>query len=161
MDAVLDASRKVDRALKSGAIAMGASVSITTIPGYLPLNHELNFQNLHAANAMNLVGEAGVAQRGHESGGSDMGDLSNIMPITHPFVVSASGQSHGVDFLVEDYDLAVLTSAKAMVATVIDLLGNGALRAAEITNSYNAPLTKKQYLETVRGFLKEEEYSDR
>ena len=88
IEAVLSASQKVDRALKSGAWAMGAGVSITTIPGYLPLQHEPSLQELHAANSVALVGDGGVAQRGHETGSTDMGDLSNIMPITQPVVES-------------------------------------------------------------------------
>jgi amidohydrolase len=158
IEAVQSAAKKVDRALKSGAWAMGASVSITSIPGYLPLQNDASFQALHTANATGLIGEGKVAQRGHETGSSDMGDLSNIMPIAHPFVAVASGKAHGVDYLVEDYDLAVLTSAKAMAATVIDLLDNGAARAHEIKNAYAAPLTKQEYLATVRGFAREESF---
>ena len=38
LDAVLDANRKVDRALRAGALALGAKVEIDTLPGYLPLD---------------------------------------------------------------------------------------------------------------------------
>jgi metal-dependent amidase/aminoacylase/carboxypeptidase family protein len=153
---VQSAAKKVDRALKAGAWAMGASVTITSIPGYLPLQNDSSFQALHTENTIGLLGEGSVAQRGHETGSSDMGDLSNIMPIAHPFVAAATGKAHGVDYLVQDYDLAVLTSAKAMAATVIDLLSNGAARAHDIQNSYDTPLTKQEYLATVRGFASEE-----
>ena len=156
--AVQSAAKKVDRALKSGAWAMGASVSITSIPGFLPLQNDSSLQALHTGNTTRLLGEGSVAQRGHETGSSDMGDLSNIMPIAHPFVAAASGKAHGVDYLVSDYDLAVLTSAKAMAATVIDLLSNGAARAHEIKNASTAPLTKQEYLTTVRGFASEESF---
>ena len=33
LDAIMDANRKVDRALRAGAMAMGATVNIQTIPG--------------------------------------------------------------------------------------------------------------------------------
>ena len=33
---ILDANKKVDRALKAGAMAVGADVNIKDIPGYLP-----------------------------------------------------------------------------------------------------------------------------
>ncbi len=156
IEAVQSAAKKVDRALKSGAWAMGASVTITSIPGYLPLRNDASFQALHTDNTIGLLGEGSVAQRGHETGSSDMGDLSNIMPIAHPFVAAATGKAHGRDYLVQDYDLAVLTSAKAMAATVIDLLSNGAALAHDIKNAYAAPLTKEEYLTTVRGFAGEE-----
>ena len=37
VEAIEAASAKVDRALKAGALALGAKVDITTLPGYLPL----------------------------------------------------------------------------------------------------------------------------
>src|SRR4030095_4121171 len=41
VEAILDANVRVDRALKAGALALGAQVEIETMPGYLPLfNHE-------------------------------------------------------------------------------------------------------------------------
>ncbi len=159
IEAVQSAAKKVDRSLKSGAWAMGASVSITSIPGYLPLQNDVSLQALHTTNATKLIGEGRVAQRGHETGSSDMGDLSNIMPIAHPFVAVASGKAHGVDYIVEDYELAVLTSAKAMAATVIDLLFNDAAQAHKIKNAHDAPLTKQEYLATMRGFASEESFN--
>ncbi len=38
MPAIIDAARKVDRALRAGAMAVGAEVEIETLPGYLPRN---------------------------------------------------------------------------------------------------------------------------
>ena len=37
VEAILDAERKVDRAFKAGALALGATVEIETLPGYLPM----------------------------------------------------------------------------------------------------------------------------
>ena len=36
VEAILSAAAKVDRSLKAGAMALGATVHITTVPGYLP-----------------------------------------------------------------------------------------------------------------------------
>ena len=88
-----------------------------------------------------------------------MGDVSQLMPVIHPYVVAARGNAHGDDYVVEDYELAVLTAAKAMAMTVIDLLADGGSRASEIKDGYKAPLTKTEYLSLMRGMLKEETYS--
>jgi hypothetical protein len=64
-----------------------------------------------------------------------------------------------VDYVVRDYDLAVLTSAKAMAATVVDILSDGAKRAGEIVESYDAPLTRTGYLSTLRALAGEETFS--
>ena len=37
-------------------------------------------------------------------GSTDMGDVSQLMPVIHPYVVAASGIGHGSDYLVHDYD---------------------------------------------------------
>jgi hypothetical protein len=87
-----------------------------------------------------------------------MGDLSKIMPVAHPFVNSASGKAHGVNYLIEDYPLTVIDSAKAMLSTVIDLLNNHAEQGREIISSFEAPMTKNVYLETLRGYCKEEAF---
>tara|TARA_Y100000590_G_scaffold455250_1_gene603532 strand:+ start:15618 stop:16946 length:1329 start_codon:yes stop_codon:yes gene_type:complete len=158
IEAIISAAEKVDRSFKSGALAMGAGVNITTIPGYLPKSNDSDLEKLHAENAIGLVGEGELIQRGHETGSSDIGDLSNIMPIAHPFIVSASGKAHGVDYIVEDYELAVLTSAKAMTGTIIDLLSNGARKAYSLKESYDPPLSKRDYLQTIRGFAREDNF---
>ena len=160
VDAFLSASRKVDRALRAGAMAVGGSVTITTLPGYLPIQHEAGMLELFAANAGSLVGEERVTRLGHRTGSTDMGDVSQIMPVIHPYVVAATGNAHGDDYLVQDYELAVTTSAKAMAMTVVDLLADGARRALEIKGSYRAPMNKKSYLSFMRGLLSEQTFAE-
>ncbi|MCZ6875442.1 MAG: amidohydrolase, partial [bacterium] len=109
IEAFLDASQKVDRALRAGAMAIGGRVDITTLPGYLPIQNNDPMLELYRANAAALVGESSVTPMGHRTGSTDMGDVSQIMPVIHPYVVAASGTGHGADYLIEDYDLAVLT----------------------------------------------------
>ena len=46
-EAFLDASNKVDRALRAGAMAVGGSVEITTLPGYLPIRSDESMLELY------------------------------------------------------------------------------------------------------------------
>ena len=158
IDAILDASRKVDRALKAGAMAVGAQVKITTIPGYLPLKQNATMMEMYKANAVSLVGEDGIGYRKHGTGSTDMGDVSQIMPVIHPYVGGATGLGHGNDYIVKDYNLAVVTAAKALATTVVDLLADGASGAGEVTSKYRVAMTKDQYLKLMRGLAKEELY---
>jgi amidohydrolase len=160
IEAFLDASQKVDRALRAGAMAVGGSVQVTTLPGYLPLQHDTAMLDLYRANAAALVGAANVRPLGHRTGSTDMGDVSQIMPVIHPYVVAASGAGHGCDYLIQDYALGVLTAAKAMAMTVIDLLADGAAHARTIKASYQAPLTKAQYLSLMRSMYEEASYTE-
>ena len=87
-----------------------------------------------------------------------MGDLSQIMPAIHPYAGGATGTSHGVDYMVQDYDQAVIDPAKAMVGTVIDLLSGDATRARDLLAKSRPNLTKKQYLALQQSRLSEELY---
>ena len=115
---------------------------------------------LYRANAATLVGEENVVQLGHRTGSTDMGDVSQIMPVIHPYAVAATGDSHGADYVVQDYKLAVVIAAKAMATTVIDLLADGGRRATEIKANYRAPMTKEAYLSLMRGMFKESTYTE-
>jgi hypothetical protein len=89
-----------------------------------------------------------------------MGDVSQLMPVIHPYVVAATGTGHGSDYLVQDYELGVLTAAKAMAMTVIDLLANGAHHARTIKANCQATLTKAQYLSLMRSMFEEASYTE-
>lgn len=160
IEAFTSASEKVDRALRAGAMAVGGSVTITTLPGYLPIQSSEEMLALYRANAASLVGEENLVRLKHRTGSTDMGDVSQIMPVIHPYVVAATGNSHGSDYVVRDYQLGVLTGAKAMALTIIDLLANGGQRAREVKAKYKAPMSRQQYLSFMRGLLKEETYTE-
>ena len=156
INAVLAANRKVDRALKAGALAVGAKVNIQTIPGYLPLRQDRGLADLFRANAAGLVGDENVGRTEHRTSSTDMGDVSQIMPVIHPYVAGATGLGHGSDYLVRDYDLAVTTAAKALAATAVDLLSDGATQGGRIVSNHKPAMTKSEYLSFIRGLAKEE-----
>ena len=160
IEAVREWDRKVDRALRAGAMAVGAKVHITTIPGYLPLNNNREMTALYRGNAASVVGEENVGQAGHRTGSTDMGDIGHILPAIHPYAAGATGVGHGADYVIEDYALAVINPAKAMAMTVIDLLANGAAGAKEVKGKAKLPLTKNAYLKLLRGFAREEEWEE-
>ncbi|HEY3061603.1 MAG TPA: amidohydrolase, partial [Chloroflexota bacterium] len=63
-ESIADAALKVDRALEAGALAVGASVEIETLPGYLPLIVDPELAALFKQNALRLVGQDGWAEAG-------------------------------------------------------------------------------------------------
>jgi amidohydrolase len=158
IEAIKDANIKVDRALRAGALAVGGKVHITTLPGYFPMFQNPLLQDLYRVNAVSIVGEGNVKRLGHHTGSTDMGDVSQIMPAIHPFAGGATGTSHGVDYLVRDYEQAVINPAKAMAMLVIDLLADCAIQAKSVLAKSKPNFTKEAYLATMNGFLKEELY---
>ncbi|MDO8750347.1 MAG: amidohydrolase [Dehalococcoidia bacterium] len=152
-DALLDNSARVDRCFKAGAMAVGARVSITNIPGYLPMRNNGMLQETFLRNAQELVGASDVLVRraGRNGGGStDMGDLSQIIPVIHPYSGGAKGTSHGKDYVIQDYEIAAVLPAKVMAMTVIDLLSEAAARALEVKARDKPAMTKEQYLKFQR-----------
>ena len=160
LEAILDANKKVDRSLRAGALAVGASVRIQTIPGYLPMRNDPHLAALFRPNAVAVVGEENVAQIGHRTGSTDMGDLSHVMPVIHPYAGGARGLSHGSDYVVEDYTVAVINPAKAMAMTVIDLLADGAAAARQVLSKHTPAMTREQYLTFMRSLASEDTYSE-
>ena len=158
IEAIMDANQKVDRALRAGAMAVGAKVAIQTIPGYLPLKQDQNLAAAFRPNAAVLVGEENVGQVSHRTGSTDMGDVSHLMPTIHPYVGGATGLGHGADYVVQDYNLAVITSAKAMAATVVDLLAEGAAQGGKIVAEHQPQMTRSEYLKFMRDLAREETF---
>jgi len=84
-DGVMDASGKVDRALRAGALALGAQVEIETLPGPMPLLCDRTMASLFERAAKGLVGQEHYRDIPHRSGSTDMGDVSQVIPVLHPW----------------------------------------------------------------------------
>jgi len=161
IEPILEANRKVDRALRGAALAVGAGVEITTLPGYLPLAPNEAMVKLYGGNAEKLVDPSDInPDLGHRSGSTDMGDLSQIMPCIHPYSGGAQGNGHGSDYEIVDYDTATVVPAKAMAMTVIDLLANGASTGKKIVAETTPNMTKQQYLDLLRSLGSERTYRE-
>lgn len=146
LDAMLDANQKVNRALKAGAMALGAEVEITDLPGFMPLLNDPKLTQIFKQNAVGLIGENAIEELDHHAASTDMGDLSHLIPVIHPWVGGASGKAHTRDFVVTDPEMAYIISAQAMAMTIIDLLADGAKGADQVLQDYKPQLTKEQYL---------------
>ena len=158
IQAIADADRKVDRALRAGALALGAKVEIETLPGYMPMHCDATLVERFRAIAGGLVGADNVGTIAHRTGSTDMGDLAQVMPIIHPYVGGASGTSHGADFEITDPNLIYITNAKALASMVVDLLADGGRVGREVLSRSKPPMTREGYLEFQRGMSRVELY---
>ena len=158
LEALMDANAKVDRALRAGAMAVGADVKIQTIPGYMPLQQHKGMAEVFRANAVDLVGEDNVSYVNHRGGSTDMGDISHLMPVIHPYIGGAVGLSHGATYVIEDYSLAVIKGAKALAYMVIDMLGDNASQGNSIVGGQRPDMTIPEYLKFMRNLASEETF---
>ena len=150
---VVENSKAVDRCFRAGALAVGASVNITTIPGYLPMRHDTKLQEIFRRTAVDLLGERFtlvMPARRNRGGSTDMGDLSHLIPACHPYAAGAVGPGHSKEYVITDYESAVIVPAKIMAMVVIDLLADGARRAKEIKANHRPLMTKQAYIKFQR-----------
>ena len=157
-DGVADASRKIDRALRAGALALGARVEIDTLPGPMPLRCDPAMARLFAATARDLVGAEHYRDIPHRSGSTDMGDVSQVMPVLHPYMGGARGPGHSADFAIVDPELGYVQPAKALAAMAVDLLADGAAGAREVLAEARPSMTRRGYLDFQRGIARRELY---
>ena len=151
--AVVENSTAVDRCFRAGALAVGAKVEITTIPGYLPMRHDTKLQDIFRRTATDLIGEHAtlvMPARRNRGGSTDMGDLSHIMPSCHPYTAGAVGPGHSSEYLITDYESAVINPAKIMAMVTIDLLADGAKQAKAVKANHRPLLNKQSYVKFQR-----------
>ncbi len=148
--AIKSANERVNRAFAGAALSLGANVEIVDIPGYAPLYNAPEMIAAAKEALQNSVGETLYEWGVYSSGSTDMGDLSCIMPVIHPYAPGAVGMAHGADYFIEDSERACVSSAKWQVELARVLLSDGAKKAKKIVAEYKAPFaSKEEYFEYV------------
>ncbi len=136
-EAISAANKKVNRALVGAALSIGANVEVIDMPGYSPLRNDPGMMEL-AREAAELALPEVKFRTEHRigTGSTDMGDLSCIMPVVHPYMPGAVGTSHGSDYRIADPTLACIKCAEWQVTMLTLLLGDGAKRAKRIIDEF-------------------------
>ncbi|HYE92801.1 MAG TPA: amidohydrolase [Terriglobales bacterium] len=158
VEAIMAANTRVDRALRAGALALGAQVEIETLPGYMPMTCDETMAGYFKATMSELVGAEHYRQIGHRTGSTDMGDLSQVMPILHPYIGGARGTGHAADYEIVDKPLMYLAPAKALASMAIDLMYDGAAGAKDVLRKAKPPMTREQYLAFQRSVARQERF---
>ena len=146
IDAMVRYNKAVDRALRAGGDAIGAKCEIRNLPGYLPLAPDDAFREVLRDNAVELFGKEKVTLGEHSSGSTDMGDVSLLMPVIHPWVGCVDGVLHGADYELRDREAAFTRIPQALALTIVDLLADGAQKADEICTAFKPRLDRESYV---------------
>ncbi|MFC7204435.1 amidohydrolase [Haloferax namakaokahaiae] len=152
IEAVGEANEAVNRALRSGAMAVGGDVEIEDFPGYMPLSTDQTIIDAYDDNVRDLLGETALSPgQPHLAGSTDMGDITQLVPGIHPWTGGFEGAVHARDFRVVDEEMAYIVPAKLTACTLIDVLtdpeAREQLRAAKAEKR-----TREEYLDAVRDF---------
>jgi amidohydrolase len=153
VDAVMDANRKVNNALRAGAMAVGAEVEIIDHPGYMPYTRDPNLEKIITASCERLVGKDQIKHREHSTGSTDMGDFSCIMPTTSIGMSGSEGAGHSRDFKVVDPVKQYIWPAKALAVSVVDLLADNAKGAKQVIDGFKPIINRKEYTEFMKKLV--------
>jgi len=152
-DAICKANQKVNQALCGAAISIGTNIEICDAPGYAPLLNDNNMTDI-VEEAMKIsVPEYTLTKyKIIDSGSTDMGDLSCIMPVVHPCAGGATGRGHGNDYEISDPVAACIGSAKMQLAMLYLLLSDDAKRAKKVIDEYSPVFaSKEEYFKFIDG----------
>ena len=129
-------------------------VEILDKPGYGPLVNDKNMIELvKDALTIALPEEEFCMREVFVSGSTDMGDLSAIMPVIHPYAPGATGFSHGSNYEIADKERACIGSAKWQLGMIYLLLKDKAVRAKKIIEEHQPIFNSKQeYFEYLSSF---------
>lgn len=108
LPAIQDAHAKTDRSFLAGATAMGAALTIETVPGYLPsLPQAIPEPIVEAVRGITDPERVHLADlTAHGGGSTDVGDVQHMLPVFTFNTGGVSGSLHGSDFDVVDEDEA-------------------------------------------------------
>lgn len=141
---------RVDRALYSGAVAIGADLHRRRELVYAPLRSSRELDDLVANNARQVIGAGEQARGRHLGASTDMGDLALLMPVSHPYASGAVGHHHSPTFRVDDHRQATIEPALYLATTVVDLLCEGANRARAVIDADSRRMSRAGYLDLRR-----------
>ena len=150
-EAIKKGNDAVERSVYGAASMIGAKVKIENIPGYLPLieNHELSdvFEN----NAKDIIGSENIVTGMEITGSTDIGDLSQIIPVIQPSMGGFMGNLHSVEFSICNKNIAYILPAEIMATTAAELLFNDGEKAAMILKKFKPKMNKTQYISYLKG----------
>ena len=143
--AIEKANARVNRALTGAALSLGTNIEIVDMPGYAPhVNDENMMQLCRDAAAVVMPDYDFPVSRDYTTGSTDMGDLSCVMPIVHPYAGGSVGTDHGADYRIADPDAACVQNAKWQVVMLSLLLEHGAARARQILAEHKPIFASKE-----------------
>ena len=150
-EAILDANKRINQALIGAALSVGANIDIMDAHGYAPHINDKNMMLLSKEAADMIIPEEEYKINDvYSTGSTDMGELSCVMPVVHPYAGGATGTSHGADYYIADPERACVKSAKLQMAMLVLLLQDNAKRAKKILDEYEPQFkSKEEYIEFI------------
>lgn len=145
VEAITRENAKINRAIAASALAMGANVTISDRPGYMPNNNDPECKKVALAAMTEVVGaENAFDSDSWGNGSTDMGDMSTIIPTAYLHVGGAVGTAHGNNYYIADVESCCVNAAKILVLETRMMLENGAEKLLEIKKNFKPVFASKE-----------------
>ncbi len=145
-DAALhDMSKRVDDAAKYCAKAIGASASIKTTPGYLPMNQNKAINDVIRKFMLKYCSPEDIHDNEVSMAAGDLGDLSCFKPTVQFGYSGFGGNCHGKDLCIADPKKAYLEPSKIVYDTVSYFLKHED-EVTKIKEAFKPLMSKEEYL---------------
>lgn len=150
-DGIIKNNKKINQALAGAALSLGANVEIIDEPGYAPHKNSKEMKELASQTFREMFPDKSFTDlEVFATGSTDMGDLSCIMPVVHPYIGGTRGKAHGDDYEIYDPELACVCSAKWQVGMLKRLLEKNGELAKKIIKDFKPMFnSKKEYLDYI------------
>jgi amidohydrolase len=143
--ALRETAARVDNAAKCCAKAIGASVSIRTTPGYLPMHQNRAINDIIRKSMLKYCKPEEIHDGEISMAAGDIGDLSLFRPTVQFGYSGFAGNCHGKDLCIVDKQRAYLEPAKIVYDTVKYLLDHEDY-VNKIKQDFTPAMTKEEYL---------------
>jgi metal-dependent amidase/aminoacylase/carboxypeptidase family protein len=154
------AAKAVDRAFVGGAVSMGCECRIATKAGYMPTTVSNELTDL-CMDVIPAVTGKKTSLDPHETGSTDMGDISTIMPTMQFNVGGSVGAYHSKDLQVpeQNREAMYLNGGKVMAAVAYELLKDGGKKAYEVKPAYMPEFASPaEYMALADSFFSDKTY---
>lgn len=153
LPALSDVSKAFDNAFQCASAALGARAEIVTHQGYMPVRESPAHPASLAAAAL-LGGGLHIehAQMGlHNMASTDVGDLTQVLPVINFTHGGVTGGLHSADFAVTDEEKAYIMPAKMMALTAYALLREDAALAKQTIADFVPAMTVEEYIARIEA----------
>ncbi len=144
-EALKQTAAKVDNAAKHCAKAIGASATIKSTPGYLPMRQDHMISDVVRRYMLKYCKPEEIHENEISMAAGDMGDLSLFKPAIQFGYSGFSGNCHGRDLCISDKRRAYYEPADVVCESVLYLLKHPEY-VQKIKDAFTPALTKEEYL---------------
>ena len=120
------------------------------------MRNDEHMNELLRNNSNQIFGEENVYQGEHMTASTDMGDVSHLMPVIHPWVGCINGVLHSAEYEITVPEVAYIKTAQALAMTIVDLLYDDAAGAKDVLDKFIPVLNKQSYIEFLDRIAKSE-----